>query len=371
MKSLGIIAEFNPFHEGHKYIMDKAMADTDAEVCVVVMSGNFVQRGQPAVYDKWQRAEAAVNQGANLVVELPTVYACNSAEYFAKGGVSVLEGFGCIDYLAFGSETGDVCELQRAADFLKHNDETLKGRIQTLMKEGHSHPKAREIAVLEMEKDFDENLIKEPNNILGIEYLQQIETLKPYTTKRRGAGYHESASAIRKAMEADDPVYFDGVREQYWRLVAAKILQMDVSQLTKIFSADEGLANKIKKEIRYASSADELIERVKSKVYTRSRISRLLTQVLLDIDKDTVGEAAGYIRVLAFDRTGAKFLKSVKKAECNRLPILTNINKEAADYPEIREALAKDILASDIYNLIFGKNLYDYSDYVMRPYSKL
>lgn len=371
MKSLGIIAEFNPFHEGHKYIMERAMADTGAEVCIIVMSGNFTQRGQAAVQNKWERAADAVNRGANLVVELPTVYACNSAEFFAKGGVSVLEGFGCVDYLAFGSEAGDICQLQRTADFLKANDSWLKDEVRTLMKEGLSYPKAREIAVLQAEKDFDEALIKEPNNILGIEYLQQIETLIPHTVKRKGAGYHESASQIRKSMEAEDPAYFAQSRERYWNLVAAKVMQMDVQVLENVFSADAGLANKIKKEIRYASSADELIERVKSKVYTRSRISRCLTHILLDLDNRAMEEAAGYIRVLAFDRKGAQFLKKVKKSECNRLPVLTNINKEAAAYPEIQHTLDKDILAADIYNLITGKNLYDYSDYVMRPFSKL
>jgi len=347
------------------------MADTDAEVCVVVMSGNFVQRGLPAVFDKWTRAEEAVKHGVNLVVELPTVFACNSAEYFAKGGVSVLEGFGCIDYLAFGSEDGDLNALQRGADFLRNSDAQLKLRIQTLMKEGLSYPKAREIAVLEMEKDFDEDLIKEPNNILAIEYLKQIDRMQPYTVKRQGIGYHESASVIRKEMEAEQPAYFAKIRENYWHLTASKILQMDVEQLSKVFSADQGLANKIKKEIRYASSIDELIDRVKSKVYTRSRISRLLTHILLDIDGQAVPERAEYIRVLAFDQTGSRFLKSVKKAECNSLPILTNINKESENYPEILKSLDMDISASDIYNLITGRNLYDYSDYVMRPYTKL
>lgn len=371
MKSLGIIAEFNPFHEGHQYMIDKAMADTDAEVCVVVMSGNFMQRGNPAVYDKWSRAGEAVKRGVNLVVELPAVFACNSAEYFAKGGVDLLEGFGCIDYIAFGSEDGNLAELQKAAAFLKGQDETLKSRIQTLMKDGFSHPKAREIAVLEMEKDFDEHLIKEPNNILGIEYLQQIETLQPYTVKRRGAGYHESASAIREEMEAERPETFAKVKAGYWQLIAAKILQMDIERLTQAFAADEGLANKLKKEIRYVSSTDELIDKVKSKVYTRSRISRLLTHILLDIDDKAVHDGAGYIRVLAFDQTGARFLKEVKKNGCSRLPIITNINKEAELYPEIQKTMEKDILASDVYNLIYGRNLYDYSDYIMKPFVKL
>lgn len=371
MKSIGIIAEFNPFHEGHKFIMNKAKNDTDADVCVVVMSGNFVQRGTPAVFDKWTRAKDAVNQGVNLVVELPTVYACSSAESFAQGGVRVLEGFGCIDYLAFGSEDGTIDSLKEAAEFLKEQDQALKSKIQALMKEGYSYPKARQIAVLAMETNFDETLIKEPNNILGIEYLKQIETLQPYTTKRNGAGYHESASQIRLKMETEDPQRFKCINDAYWNLVASKILQMRTDEIAGIASADHGLAHKLKKEIRYANSVDTLIDRLKSKVYTRSRISRLMTQLLLDVNEEDVEKASPYIRVLAFDQIGAKFLKSVKKNECHHLPIITNMNKEAGLHPEIQHTLAKDILASDIYNLITGKNLYDYSDYIMRPFAKL
>ena len=368
MKTIGIVAEFNPFHEGHKYLIEQAKADTDADICVVVMSGNFVQRGMPAAYDKWQRAQMAVEQGVNLVVELPAVYACNSAEYFAKGAIEVLEGLGAVDILAFGSESGDLEALRSAAAFLKAEDEALKERIQALMREGYSHPKAREMAVLEQEHGFEDALIKEPNNILGIEYLQQIRSLKPHTVKRKGKGYHQSASEIRAAMEAEDPAWFQNLSDRFFRMAAMKILQTPVTELAAFAAADPGLANKLKKEIRYADSLDALIERVKSKVYTRTRVMRLLAHILLGIKKTDVERAKSYIRVLAFDSAGAKFLKDVKKRECNTLPVITNINKEAGNYPQIAETLEKDILASDIYNLLTHKNLYEMADYTQRPY---
>lgn len=371
MKSLGIIAEFNPFHQGHQYLIEEAMKQTDSEVCVVVMSGNFMQRGSFAVSDKWIRAEAAVKKGVNLVVELPTIFACNSAEYFAKGGVEVLEGFGCIDYLAFGSENGNLRKLQSAADFLKENDEVLHCQIQALMKQGNSYPRARQIAAEKLQPDFDANLISEPNNILALEYLKQLKTLKPFTVKRKGSGYHQSASMIRKELTAENPQKFAEMNKTYWELVAAKILQTDSKRLEEIFSAGEGLGNKLKNEIRYASTAEQLIERIKSKAYTYSRICRLLTQVLLDIDRTTVTNAAGYIRILAFDNIGAKFIKEVKKRDCAALPIITNINKELPDYKEIQATLEKDILASDLYHIITKKDLYDYSDFVVKPYMKL
>ncbi len=368
MKTIGIVAEFNPFHQGHKYLIEQAKADTDADICVVVMSGNFMQRGMPAAYDKWQRAKTAVEQGVNLVVELPTVYACNSAEYFAKGAVEVLEGLGAVDIIAFGSESGDLDALQSAAEFLKEEDQLLKERIQALMREGYAHPKAREIAVLEREHGFDDVLIKEPNNILGIEYLKQIRTLEPYTVKRKGKGYHQSASEIRAHMEGENPEYFQKVSDNLFRMTAMKILQMSVEELASIAAADTGLANKLKKEIRYADSLEALIERMKSKVYTRTRITRLLAHILLGIRREDVETAHNYIRVLAFDEKGARFLKDIKKRELNTLPVITNMNKEAGDYPDIKETLEKDILASDIYNLLTNNNLYEMADYTQRPY---
>ncbi len=368
MKSLGIIAEFNPFHQGHQYLIEKAMKDTGSDVCVAVMSGNFVQRGTPAVADKWNRAENAVKNGVNLVVELPAVFAGNSAEYFAEGGVGVLEGFGCIDTIAFGSESGDLSALLEAADLLNTHHEEIHEKIQFLTKQGHSYPKARQLAVQELWPEFDENLIKEPNNILAIEYLKQIKTMQPYTLKRRGYGYHQSATLIREEMREENPEKFQRIDRSYWELVGAKILQSDSKRLEEIFSAGEGLGNKLKNEIRYVSSTEQLIERIKSKVYTYSRVSRLLTQILLDIDEQAVLGSAKYIRILALDDVGAKFLKEVKKKECATLPILTNINKELKECPQIADTLEKDILATDMYNIITKSDLYDYSDYIMKPY---
>lgn len=368
MKSLGIIAEFNPFHQGHKYLIEKAMKDTESDVCIAVMSGNFVQRGEPAVFDKWTRAQNAIRDGVNLVVELPTVFACNSAEYFAEGGVGILEGFGCVDFIAFGSESGSLEELQKAAEFLKSNDGALHRRIAELTKQGISYPRARQQAAMEMDPDFDEQLIKEPNNILALEYLKKITTLTPYTLKRRGYGYHQSATMIREQMREDHPERFRRLDRSYWQLVGAKILQTDSKRLEEIFSAGAGLGNKLKNEIRYVSSTDQLIERIKSKAYTYSRISRLLTHILLEIDESAVRESAKYIRILALDDVGAKFLKEMRKKECAKLPVITNINKEIRDYPHIEGTLEKDILASDMYNIITSNDLYDYSDYIMKPY---
>jgi predicted nucleotidyltransferase len=368
VKSIGIIGEYNPFHQGHGYLIEKAMKMTGAEVCVTVMSGDFTQRGTPAVSDKWDRAKAAVQNGVNVVVELPVVYACNSAEYFARGGVEILEGFGCLDYLAFGSESGDIDKLKAGADFLKVHRVELHQRISELIKHGNSYPKARLMAALEIDPDFDESIIKEPNNILAVEYLKSVTQITPVTIKRRGAGYHESAEKIRDGLFNEDQDFFDYMEKAYFKLVCAKILQSNGKYLENISSAGEGLGNKLINEIRYVNSTEQLIERIKSKAYTRTRIYRLLTQVLLDIDSESVCNAKPYIRLLALDDIGAKFIKEMKKNKSCKLPIITNINREKEEFPEIGPTLHKDILASDMYNIITGKDLYDYSDYIKAPF---
>lgn len=372
MKSLGIIAEFHPFHSGHKYLIEEAKKRTGAEVCVSVISGDFMQRGIPAVLDKWSRAEEAVKNGVNLVIELPTVFACNSAEYFAKGGVALLEGLGMIDFLAFGSECGDLEKLMRAAEFLRKNHDRVHREIQSLLKEGCSYPKARAIAVSALcREDGAAGLLSQPNNILGVEYLKQTKNMIPLTIKRKGHGYHATATAIRAEMERENPERFQLIRENYWRLVSAKILQTDSKGLEEIFSAGGGLGNKLKQEVRYAENTEDLIGRIKSKVYTHSRISRLLTQTLLDIDQPAVYDAQLYGRVLALDQTGSRFLREIKKNECAEFPLITNINKGLKDFPQIRKTLEKDILAADMYNLIAGNDLYRYSDYVKKPYVEI
>ena len=368
MTSIGIIGEYNPFHQGHAYLIDKAAKEVSADVVVSVMSGDFTQRGTPAVYDKWERAKTAVQNGINVIAELPAVYACNNAEYFARGAVQILEGFGCIDYLAFGSESGDIDALQSARAFMDSHQQEIDQRTAELLRHGNSYPKARAIAVHELDPSFDSDLISQPNNILALEYLKNLRKMKPLTIKRRGDSYHESATRLREELRENDPERYGSMEQAYFSLISARILTSRNDELESIFSAGEGLGNKMKNEIRYVSSTEQLIERIKSKAYTRTRISRLLTQVLLGIDSETVANAKPYIRLLGLDDVGAKFIKNMKKSERNTVPFITNINREKDDYPYILPTLEKDILSSDLYNIIAGNDLYDYSDYIESPY---
>ena len=366
MKSFGIIAEFNPFHLGHKYLIDKAREETGSEICVAVMSGSFVQRGGPAVYDKWERARMALEGGVNLVLELPAVYATASAESFALGGVKTLEALGCVDTLVFGSESGHIGQLESAARLLQDREEELMEVVSSLCKTGLSFPRAREEAVRSLAPDFNVDIFREPNNILAIEYLKQVENMKAHTIKRIGQGHHKSATVLRNRLADAEPEKFKRAAENYFNLIRTRILQSDSETLESMCAVGEGLGNRLKDCVRFAGSTEELIENVKSKAYTYSAVERLLSHIVLGIEPDFKREP-GYARVLGFDEKGAALLKRMKKAECNRIPVITNINKEWECLGEYEDMMDKDILATDVFNVIWGKNMYRESDYVKKP----
>ncbi len=368
-KTLGIIAEYNPFHNGHAHQIEQSLAMTDSNTIVVVMSGNFAQRGGPTIYDKWSRAEQAVEQGVSLVVELPIIYACNSAEYFAYGGVEVLEALGAVDYISFGSECGDIDKLKKIANIQLEvqEDARFSEKVSKYVKDGRSYPKAKELILQSKISDDELSIAKEPNNILALEYIKRIKSINPITVKRVGSGHHKSASEIRNALKNEAGSSLSIIEKNYYKLVVAKILETEDALLMDVFSADEGLIKKVKNEVRKSNDIDSLIMSIKSKAYTYSRISRLMTHILLDIKKQTI-VAPSYVRVLAFDDKGATFLSKITKDRINKIPIITNINKEMEKDKSLREKMKYDILAADIYNLIAERNIYDNSEFVQKPY---
>ena len=213
MKTVGLITEYNPFHNGHLYHIEKAKELTGADRVIVIMSGDYVQRGTPAVLSKHSRAHMALLNGASVVLELPVCYSCASAEFFAKGAVSVLDGLGCIDALCFGSECGNLEHLTSIAHLLSAEPETYRHHLQSSLKNGMSFPAARCHALEKMTGDaYASQILSDPNNILGIEYLKALKELNspivPFTLKREFSGYHDtelhdcssSASAIRKVL---------------------------------------------------------------------------------------------------------------------------------------------------------------------------
>lgn len=370
MKAIGIVAEYNPFHAGHRFLIEEAKRVTGAEICVSVMSGNFVQRGEPAVFNKWVRAENAVRQGADLVLELPCVYACASSEYFARGAVSVLEGLGGVSYLAFGSESGNLQELEDCRDCLDLHQEEIADLIREFSRQGMSYPAARENAVRKVNPSVNPDILTEPNNILGLEYIAKVKNMKPVTIKRMGMGYHESASQIRKDLMDSSDEYrkkHEEMEKNFFDLIRTKVLSESCDELEKIASAGEGLSNRMKNCVRRVSSKQEFAEEVKSKRYTLTRINRLLLQTVLGIKTDDIKNASPYVRVLAFNKEGAAFLKQLKKRELIAIPVVDNINKAVSSDELLRKTIEKDVLASDIYNLISGEDLYLNSDYVKKP----
>lgn len=384
--SVGIIAEYNPFHNGHKYQLDESRARSGAEVVIAAMSGNFVQRGQAAVADKWQRAETAVKCGADLVVEIPVIFACNSAPYFAEAAVRILENLAA-DCISFGSESGDIEELMDIARAMSEKEDEIEAFAREKVKEGLAYPRARREVTEQIMGEKRARLLDSPNNILALEYLKKMTAAKPMTIKRMGPGYNDmkpceefaSATAIRHMLAEDSDISLllpevsrkmlaKGERPSetaLFDMIRNAVLRASAEELDRTFAGGEGLGNKLKNVIRKASSYEDLIEQLKSKRYTRTRIERFLIQMLLGIENVSLDE--NYIRVLAFNDRGSAYLKNVKKSGICSLPIITNINKEAENNPEIKGALDKDILASDIYNLASGRDLYLNSDYVKKP----
>jgi len=228
-------------------------------------------------------------------------------------------------------------------------------------------------------------VLAEPNNILALEYLKYTDKSQPVTVKREGTGYHDmkaagkfaSASFIRQQMLAGEPVDtlmpnsveidvhdIEARDRALFQMTAQKILTTPAEELDRIMSGDDGLGNLAKKVVRNCSSLDELAEALKSKRYTRTRVQRFAAQILLGITRADVLQAKDYVRVLAFNEKGSRYLKQVKKAEICGLPVITNINKDLEHAPGIRSTIEKDILASDLWNLAMGRNLYKHSDFV-------
>lgn len=330
----GIICEFNPFHNGHKYLIDSVKKDG----CVIcVMSGNFVQRGEFAVYNKFERCKTALENGADLVIELPCAYALMSAEGFAKAGVQILEKTGVVDRIAFGAECENTSKLKMIADEIDKNKELIKEE----MKKGVSYPVARKNVI-------GSDLLDTPNNILAIEYIRH--TNLPCTAiKRIGKGHdtddeHYSASAIRQTLNLDDICSINNCE----KAVLAKLRSMTADDFAKIEDVNEGLENRIYKSVRSACGIKELFEAIKTKRYTHSRIRRIILKSYLGITKE-YSKDVPYIRILGFNKQGKEILNEMKKN--SKLPIISRYSDidKLDDYG--RKLFELECHCTDLYNL--------------------
>lgn len=382
MNTLGIIAEYNPLHNGHLYQLNQCKEQANAEFVIVIMSGNFTQRGEAAILDKWTRSRLAVENGVDLVLELPFAYAVNSAEHFARGGVRILDALGCVTHLGFGAEADSLEDLQRAASILTEEDEEFQKQMRVFLSEGLTYAKAREKALRFKLGETSGDFLRFPNNILAMEYLKQLKLSEspiiPIMVNRKGAGYHAtaakdgfaSATAIREHLSEEERKSYvpQNVSDEldkricvndYFSLIQAQVLNRSSEELAEIFSVSEGLENRMKEQIRRSSDLDDFVEKVKSKRYPETRIRRILCQMLVGL-ADFQDEY--YARLLAASSKGTKLLKSIKKN--SDIPIITNINKNS----QLPALVKYDIMASDLYNIITGADLYKKSDYVVHPF---
>lgn len=384
----GIIAEYNPFHNGHAYQLEQARLLTGCDFLVVVMSGDYVQRGAPAVFDKYTRARMALACGADLVLELPVACSCASAEFFASGAVSLLDGLGCVDFLCFGSESGDLQSLMEPARILAKESPVFQEALRRGLSLGLSFPAARKEAFRACASNPD--ILDLPNNILGIEYLkallQRESSIKPLTIKREGQGYHDtlldsgfaSASGIRRFLKQEeaplsalpalkeslpDPVMevltdtlahtLPVWEEDFSMLLRYELLRQSASDLTRYADISPDLGRRLKNCADKFSSFSEFVALVKTKDVTYTRITRALFHILLNLTgEDTRNSVAmPYARILGFRKDHSRILGLLK--ENSRIPIIP----KAADYktyltPDLQPLFEKDLFAANLYETI-------------------
>lgn len=405
MKVLAIVSEYNPFHNGHLYHLQESIKVTKADYTICVMSGNFLQRGEPALFDKWIRTEAAVNSGIDIVFELPTVFACSSAEYFAKTAIEIINRLGCVTHLSFGSEHDNIQDLQQLARTLIQPPDSYKLALKKHIDCGLSYAQANQVSLSEI-SDLS-HIVDKPNNILGIEYLKTLlkinSTITPLAIQRKGAGYHDtaihgsicSATAIRNLLKQNHP--FDEISKtipsqafstlhkyvdagvsptflsNFYPLIQYKLLSSSLEHLEEIYTAREGLENRIKNNIRKFGNLNEFIDSITTKRYSQTSIQRLLIHTLLDICKKDVRSILSnnclYARILGFSSKGSELIRYIKEKEVNTIPLISNINKEIYKNSNLLKLLKYDIIASDLYYLVKEQpNLYATSDYVKKPY---
>lgn len=389
-KTVGIIAEYNPFHNGHYYHMQKAKQLANADYCVAVISGNFTQRGDTSIVNKWAKAYMAICGGADLVIELPTIYSVSSAENFASGAIKILDSIKIVDSLSFGAEANDLATLNNIANVLY---EEPKGYINILnheLKKGISYPSARENAIMMYLNDIKRyaNVLNNPNNILGIEYLKALKMQKSYMqpimVKREKVYYNDnhivdnfaSATAIRNLLirkeyselrkvvpnstyqilgqQAKRGELILGLKK-YEKEIIYTLRKMTITEIADLPDVSEGLENAIKDAANNYNNLSDLISSIKSKRYTQTRIQRILIYALLGINKkmmDTSKKVVPYVRVLGFNQNGKKLLSEITMRN-PKINMITSVKKyiDQNKNKQLAEMLDLDIFATDVYTL--------------------
>ncbi|QGT99081.1 UPF0348 protein family [Candidatus Syntrophocurvum alkaliphilum] len=396
MKILGIIAEYNPFHNGHLHMLEEAKKYDKFDAVICVMSGNFLQRGEPAFCNKWTRAEMALHNGVDLVIELPFSFATRSAYFFAKGGVQLLNRTGVTTHIAFGSESGNLSMLKKLAELISEEPQEYKFYLQEYLSQGLSFPSARAKALenfLGIEDSELITLLNKPNNILGIEYLRAIleenSLINPITINRVGSGYHSnqlsnyaSATAIRNSLTKNNDFktishslpesclsllkrdYKLGLApvlpESFEQSLLVKLRSLSVRELNSIYEVTEGLEYRIQQAAYISKTLQELRTNIKTKRYNLTKINRMLLYTFFNLTKLQIEEfdKSGplYLHILGFSSKGRKILQEIKNNSevsiLNRASDVKNIYEK--ENTTIKgKMIALDILATDIYSIFY------------------
>lgn len=401
-KVLGIIAEYNPFHNGHLYHLQKSLHDTGSSYSIAVISGNFTQRGSTSLVDKWTKTEIALKNGIDLVIELPLLYSISSAENFAEGAIKIFNSLKVVDYISFGSESGDISTLNTVADILYKEPREYKNILSHELGKGLSFPKARENALLMYLKDIRKfsSVLSSPNNILGIEYLKALKKYKsnitPVTVERFDSNYNDtsytgniaSATAIRNIVkngsfdilrkvvpESTYSILLDNVKighiipdlSVFEREIIYLLRKMSIAEIAELPDVGEGLENAIKNTANSCNSIVEFLNIIKSKRYTNTRLQRILLYTLLGITKKDIAlskKLTPYIRVLGFNDKGKYLISEISKAN-PKLEIITSVKKymDTSNNKNSKYMLEKDIWATNVYTIGFEYDSWNNLDY--------
>lgn len=389
-KTVGIIAEYNPFHNGHLYHLQKAKEEANADYCIAVISGNFTQRGETSIVNKWAKAYMAICGGADLVIELPTIYSVSSAENFANGAIKILDSLKIVDSFAFGAEANDIATLNNIANVLYEEPRGYTSILNHELQKGISYPTARENALMMYLNDIKRyaNILSSPNNILAIEYLKALKVqksnLKPIMIKRQKVYYNEnhiidnfaSATGIRELLRKKEYSKLKKVvpkstyqilgqqnqkgelipgLEKYEKEIIYTLRKMPASEIANLPDVSEGLENAIKNAANNYNNLPDLINSIKSKRYTQTRIQRILIYALLGINKkmmNTSKKVTPYVRVLGFNQNGRKLLSEITMRN-PKINMITSVKKYMNQNKDkqLAEILDLDILATNVYTL--------------------
>ena len=398
---LGIIAEYNPFHNGHLYHILKSKELTKDDYVIAIIGGNFTQRGESSIVDKWTKAEMAIAGGVDLVIELPTLYSVSSAENFADGAIKILNSLKVVDHISFGAECQELNKLNIIANILYEEPKEFKAFLTDELSKGISFPKARENAILNYLKDFSyKNILSEPNNILGIEYLKALKKyrsrIKPVLVPRKSSGHLttdytgsiSSSTAIRNMLKAGKtanlkdaltPSSYTILKDEinkghfvidfskFEKIALYNLRLMSLEDIKKIPDVSEGLEHLIKRAAISCNTFDDFINIVCSKRYTKTRIRRILLYSILGITKkdiDISKKIVPYVRVLGFNDKGKNLVSKIKRKNPS-VKIVTSVKKfvDSNGNKNLQVLMNKDILATNVYTLGFESDSWGNMDF--------